>query len=216
VLMSGPSRQRSAEPGLTVSGLHCSRDGRDLFKDLSFRLRAGELLVVEGRNGSGKTSLLRILCGIRMQESGSINWDDSPIGELGPLYHQEIAYIGHHDGIKGDLTVAENIQLAKALGKPSGTDLQTILKRLQLSGYNEVLARALSAGQKRRLALSRLLATVSRLWILDEPFTSLDRRGVEICEQLISSHLTHGGMVVMTSHHAMELPGVEITRLRLS
>jgi heme exporter protein A len=127
-----------------------------------------------------------------------------------------MTYIGHHDGIKGDLTVAENIQLAKALGKPSGTDLQTILKRLQLSGYNEVLARALSAGQKRRLALSRLLATVSRLWILDEPFTSLDRRGVEICEQLISSHLTNGGMVVMTSHHAMELRGVEITRLHLS
>ncbi|MEE2766195.1 MAG: cytochrome c biogenesis heme-transporting ATPase CcmA [Pseudomonadota bacterium] len=214
--MSGPGQQRSAEPGLVVSDLHCSRDGRDLFKGLSFLLRAGELLVVEGRNGSGKTSLLRILCGIRMQESGSINWGGSPIGELGPLYHQEMTYIGHHDGIKGDLTVAENIQLAKALGKPSGDDLQTILKRLQLSGYNEVLAKALSAGQKRRLALSRLLATVSWLWILDEPFTSLDRLGIEICEHLISSHLTHGGMVVMTSHHAMELPGVEITRLRLS
>jgi heme exporter protein A len=201
---------------LEVAGLHCIRDDRDLFTDLSFGLNAGQLLLVEGRNGCGKTTLLRILCGIRMQESGTVKWCGNAIDELGAAYHQQIAYVGHHDGVKRELTVVENIRLAQALGNPSGRGIDEILRQIQLAGFDDVQTQVLSAGQRRRLALSRLLATDSSLWILDEPFTSLDKRGIDIFLNLMKAHTANGGLVVMTSHHRVDFDGVDVRHLRLA
>ncbi|MGH8499844.1 MAG: cytochrome c biogenesis heme-transporting ATPase CcmA [Methylococcales bacterium] len=214
--MIAPEPQSPARKRLEVSGLHCIRDDRDLFTDLNFELHAGQLLLVEGRNGCGKTTLLRILCGIRAQESGTVRWCGEAIEQLGAIYHQQIAYVGHHDGVKRELTVIENVRLAQALGNPSQRSIDEILQEVELSGYDDIPAQALSAGQRRRLALSRLLATDSRLWILDEPFTSLDSRGIAIFAGLMATHTANGGLVVMTSHHSVDLEGVAIHRLRLS
>lgn len=191
------------------------RDERMLFEDLSFRLDRGQMLLVEGRNGSGKTSLLRILCGIRQQESGEVLWNGDSIHALGAEYHQHMAYVGHHDGIKGDLTVQENLRLARALGNPSTMQDPEILEKIRLSGYEDILSRALSAGQRRKLALSRLLATDSTLWILDEPFTALDTAGISLFEALMSRHTVNGGIVVMTSHHQVRIEHSEPERLQL-
>lgn len=201
---------------LKVSGLHCIRDERDLFKDLNFELHAGQILVVEGQNGCGKTSLLRILCGIRMQESGSVLWCGETIERLGAAYHEQLAYVGHHDGVKRELTVIENIRLAQALGNPSRLDIGEILTRIRLSGYDDIPTHALSAGQRRRVALSRLLATDSPLWILDEPFTSLDKSGIALFAEILATHAANGGLVVMTSHHGVDLQAVDVRHLRLS
>lgn len=214
--MIAPEPQSPARKRLEVSGLHCIRDERDLFTDLNFELHSGQLLLVEGRNGCGKTTLLRILCGIRAQESGTVLWCGEAIEELGAIYHQQIAYVGHHDGVKRELTVIENIGLAQALGNPSRLGIDEILQRIGLPGYDDIPAQALSAGQRRRLALSRLLATDSRLWILDEPFTSLDSRGIAIFSDLLADHTAHGGLVVMTSHHHVDLKSMDVRRLRLS
>lgn len=211
-----PETRDAEKPWLQIAALRCVRDDRDLFVDLSFELNPGQLLLVEGRNGCGKTTLLRILCGIRAQESGSVHWRGESIDGLGALYHQQMAYVGHHDGLKRELTVLENIHLAQALGNPSSRGIDAILGQIQLRGYEDVPTAVLSAGQRRRLALSRLLATNSRLWILDEPFTSLDRRGIEIFSELMQSHTASGGLVVMTSHHQVDFDGVDIRHLRLS
>ncbi|MGH8550810.1 MAG: cytochrome c biogenesis heme-transporting ATPase CcmA [Methylococcales bacterium] len=214
--MNAPESEGRTPGWLEVSGLHCIRDERDLFVDLEFRVDAGQLLLVEGPNGCGKTTLLRILCGIRAQESGEILWYGEPIEALGATYHQQIAYVGHHDGLKRELTVVENIGLAQALGVPSELGIDEILEQIQLAGYEDVATRVLSAGQRRRLALSRLLATDSDLWILDEPFTSLDSRGIAIFSDLMAAHTAAGGLVVMTSHHRVELDGVDVRHLRLA
>ena len=201
---------------LDVVDLVCSRDDIPLIENLSFSLKRGQVLLVEGRNGSGKTTLLRTLCGIRSQDSGQILWCGESIDDLGPVYHEQMAYVGHHDGIKRDLTVLENLALAQALGKPGSLSIDEILQRINLSGYEDIQTHALSAGQRRRLALARLLATDSQLWILDEPFTSLDKDGIVMFEELIASHTATAGMVVMTSHHDVELQGVELQQIRLT
>lgn len=205
-----------ADKRLEVSGLHCARGERDLFSGLNFQLTRGQILLVEGPNGCGKTTLLRILCGIRAQDSGTILWCGEAITELGAAYHRQMAYVGHHDGVKQDLTIIENIRLAQALGKPAAISVQVVLQKIQLVGYDDVLTQLLSAGQRRRLALSRLLATDSDLWILDEPFTSLDRQGIAVFEKLMATHTAEGGLVVMTSHHRVDLTSVDVQRLRLS
>jgi len=200
---------------LDVVNLVCSRDDIPLIENLSFSLNCAQVLLVEGRNGSGKTTLLRTLCGIRSQDSGEILWCGESIDDLGAVYYEQLAYVGHHDGIKRDLTVLENLALAQALGKPASLSIDEILQRIKLSGYEDIQTHALSAGQRRRLALARLLATDSRLWILDEPFTALDKDGIVIFEGLIASHTVNGGMVVMTSHHDVGLHGVELQQIRL-
>ncbi len=212
----GNARSNQSAHSLNVRKLSCLRDDRVLFDNLNIHLDAGQVLLVEGRNGSGKTSLLRILCGIRLPESGEVFWCGKPIHELGAAFHEQMAYVGHHDGIKGDLTVLENIRLARALGKPSSAAIDDILEQIKLSGYEDVMTQALSAGQRRKLALSRLLATDSLLWILDEPFTSLDRSAIEMFEGFMLAHTAAGGMVILTSHHEVNLKGLTPISLCLS
>ena len=202
---------------LESTGLSCIRDDWTLFEDLSFKLGAGQALLLEGRNGSGKTSLLKLLCGIRQPDAGTISWEGEDIASLGADYHVHIAYVGHKDGIKADLTASENLKFARGLGVPDEMlDIESALDRVELSGLDDTPARNLSAGQQRRLALARLLVTRAALWILDEPFTSLDSHGITLVEQLFSDHLAGGGMLAVTSHHPVQLSTAEIIRINLS
>jgi heme exporter protein A len=201
---------------LEAHELACIRDDRTLFSNLAFRIEPGEALILEGRNGSGKTSLLRILCGIRLADAGQVNWCGKDINRLGADYHEHTAYVGHRDGIKLDLTPLENLAMARALGKPNDTTLEAALEKVDLYGFEDVLTRNLSAGQQRRLALARLLVTDTVLWILDEPFTSLDVHGIQVIEELLDQHTSRGGMLAVTSHHAVNLANTNIQRINLS
>lgn len=200
-----------------AQGLECIRDDRVLFSQLDFSVERGQALILEGKNGSGKTSLLRILCGIRLPEAGTVFWDGTDIFKLGPEYHQYIAYLGHKDGNKLDLTPSENLRMAQGLGRASERmSIEEALDKVGLYGFEDVPTRNLSAGQQRRLAIARLLITESILWILDEPFTSLDRNGIGEVEQLFAEHLGNGGMAALTTHHRIHLPEAQVCRINLS
>ena len=200
---------------LEIQDLCCIRNDRVLFEHLEFALRAGDMLVVEGPNGCGKTSLLRILTGLRLAESGQVLWRGQPIDALAGDYYEQVNYVGHHDGIKHELSCLENLRLARAMGKPSPVDLDDVLDQVKLYAYGESEVASLSAGQKRRLALARLLATDSMLWILDEPFTSLDKDSMAMFVELFERHLGNDGIIVATSHHDISLPTRPLQRLDL-
>ena len=200
---------------LEGSGLSCVRDDRVLFEDLDFQLSAGQVLLIEGPNGCGKTSLLRILCGIRREDSGEVMWQHNLIAILGSRYREHLSYIGHHNGVKDLLTVEENLEVAQAMGSANQTTLEQALSKVGLLDFSDVMAQSLSAGQRRRLALARLLVTDASLWVLDEPFTALDKDGIKMFESLIDNFTLNGGMVVMTSHHELNLNSSNIVRLRL-
>lgn len=174
------------------------------------------MLVVEGKNGSGKTSLLRLLTGLSLPESGEIRWNDAPIKSLGSDYYQKLNYIGHHDGLKRDLSCLENLRMAQALRFSQGMELEAAMARVRLKGYEDNRIATLSAGQKRRLALARLLVTDAPLWILDEPFTSLDKASMALFETIFTEHLERQGMIIMTSHHDIVLEHVDQRFLNLS
>jgi len=201
---------------LLGQSLECSRDDRVLFKDLDFAVEAGEALVVEGRNGTGKTTLLRMICGIRRPDAGDILYDGECIFKLGSDYHTHMTYVGHMDGIKRELTAEENLRVADALGHPGRMSVSEALERIRLAGFEDVAANKFSAGQRRRLALARLLVSKAAIWILDEPFTSLDRHGVKLVEELMAEHTNEGGILVVTSHHDVDLGNVGVRRLDLS
>lgn len=202
---------------LRAQSLQCVRDDRCLFSELSFSVAAGEVASIEGRNGSGKTSLLRILCGIRLPDAGAVYWENTEIGRLGPGYHVHVGYIGHADGVKLDLTPRENLVFAASLGSwRESAGIEDVLERVGLYALEDVPTRVLSAGQKRRLALARLLATSADLWVLDEPLSSLDRAGIALFETLLHEHLAHGGLAVMTTHHRLPLEDATVQRLDLS
>jgi len=201
---------------LQIQDLSCVRDDRVLFEHLSVSLDAGQMLLVEGRNGSGKTSLLRILTGLKLADAGEILWAGVTIDKLGAEYYESMNYVGHHDGVKRELTCLENLRLVQAMGRPADIELDDALTEVNLYRYGDTPVGNLSAGQKRRLALARLLVTESQLWVLDEPFTSLDRKSMGYFQQLFERHLARQGLVVMTSHHEMVSPGPHLKRLDLS
>ncbi len=201
---------------LQINDLTCIRDDRVLFEHLNLSLDIGQMLLVEGRNGSGKTSLLRILTGLTLADEGDILWDGQSISRLTADYYEQVNYVGHHDGVKRELTCLENLRLVRAMGKPSELDLDDALERVNLYRYGDTPVSNLSAGQKRRLALSRLLVADSKLWILDEPFTSLDKKSMASFETMFEQHLRQNGMIVMTSHHDIDMSESNLLRLNLS
>ena len=197
--------------------LECTRGERLLFAGLAFAVEAGTCLHVAGENGAGKTSLLRILCGLLPPTHGEVRWDGTDIRRLREDYWQTLAYVGHLNGVKDELTALENVRFAAALaGHPAGEDVALhALGAVGLTGFETSQARALSQGQRRRIALARLfLAREAKLWILDEPFTALDVRGVAALSTLIGVQLERGGSVVLTSHQEVPLPG-RVRRLEL-
>lgn len=201
-----PAQGPAPESLLAATGLTCLRGDRLLFRDLSLRVNAGQALQVRGPNGCGKTTLLRILCGLTLPEDGTIRWRGRLLRSHDPDYLRELRYIGHSDGVKLALSPRENLAIAMALG--SGADqgaLEAALARLALGQFMDVPCRALSAGQRRRVGLARLTLGGARLWLLDEPFTALDRSGIDTVRTLIEAHLDGGGCAVLTSHQAINL-----------
>lgn len=198
---------------LMVNNLSCYRDDRVLFSHLSFKLQAGQVLLLEGSNGSGKTTLLRILCGFREADSGEILWRNEKISASG--FYADMAYVGHNEGAKKELTVLENLRFALALNSPGHYSIEQALHKVQLAGFDDNSMQSLSAGQKRRLSLARLLITHNILWILDEPFTALDKNGILLIESLIVEHVLAGGMVIITSHQDLSLEYNSLLRINL-
>lgn len=201
---------------LTVNNLSCERDDRILFSALNFTVQAGEILQIEGQNGSGKTSLLRILCGLSNSFEGEILWKNSHLSTLLSAYLQQVLYVGHHTGIKASLTAEENLRWMQTLHPLlNKCCLAEALKQVGLWGYEDVPCYRLSAGQQRRVSLARLYLSRHPLWILDEPFTALDKKGVAEKEQLILRHAANGGLCILTTHHDFNLPDSPIRRLNL-
>ena len=198
------SQPKHSPPELVVKHLQCIRDDRVLFDNLNFSLSPGQLLQIEGHNGSGKTSLLRILCGLTDPTSGTVYWKKQDIQKINTNYWATLAYIGHLNGIKAELTPLENLAMARALATtPTSIDMNEALDKVGLYGFEDVPARTLSAGQQRRVALARLLVNEAQLWILDEPFTALDKSAISMVEELLDAHALQGGMAILTSHHTI-------------
>jgi heme exporter protein A len=205
----------SPAPLLSAHDLACERSERLLFQRLDFSLGRAQLLLVQGGNGQGKTSLLRLLTGLGRPDAGEVRWRGEPIARCRDRYHREMAYLGHTNGIKDELNPVENLRFHSALHSRAfdpGAAVAT-LKRLGLSRCLDLPCRALSFGQRRRVALSALLLAGASLWILDEPLTGLDTHAVALVEGLIRDHLQAGGMVVATTHQLMNLEGVNVQRL---
>jgi len=187
-----------------------------LFSDLDFGVQSGEVLLVEGRNGSGKTTLLHILAGMRLADAGEVLWCGRAVGRFDAEFRAQVAFVGHSNGVKSDLTPLENLRVARALAVPGELQPDDALARVGLVGFEDVETRRLSAGQRRRVALARLLVTASPLWILDEPFSSLDRQGTGLMEETVARHVSEGGMAVVTAHHDADFRGAAVRRVRLS
>ena len=199
---------------LEARALSCIRDDRVLFEGLDFTLKNNQVLLLEGKNGSGKTSLLRIICGFREQDAGELLWCNTAI--KGSNYFAEMAYVGHLDGVKKELSVLENLKMSLALSQSGKYSIDQALDKVQLAGYDDSLVQSLSAGQKRRLSLARLLITKKPLWILDEPFTSIDKQGIKLIESLMHQHISNGGMIILTSHHDLVLHEADVQKINLS
>ncbi|MFK5984060.1 MAG: cytochrome c biogenesis heme-transporting ATPase CcmA [Pseudomonadota bacterium] len=200
---------------LKVKNLTCARDDRVLFTELSLEVFSGELLLLEGRNGAGKTTLLRILSGLRQPDEGGVYWNDEKINDLGYEFYQDVSFMGHHNALKGDLTSRENLEVSIALSAGSEVKIEQALEDVKLAGYEDEFVRKFSAGMKRRLAIAKLLVLDTPLWVLDEPFTSVDVKGIKMIEGFIEQHLQKQGLVIMTSHHEVNIDSQFITQLRL-
>lgn len=189
------------------------RDHTPLFSGLSFKVEAGTITQIGGENGSGKTSLLRILTGLASAESGQVLWRGEPIQKKRAGYAEALTFIGHLPGIKVQLSPLENLRwLSPSADK---RDCLHVLAEVGLRGYEDSPCYALSAGQKRRVALARLYLEQSQIWILDEPFTAIDKKGVERLEALIVSHAKKGGAVILTTHHELKLGAARFQQILL-
>ncbi|GEK73629.1 MULTISPECIES: cytochrome c biogenesis heme-transporting ATPase CcmA [Halomonas] len=190
---------------LQARRLACERDDRWLFHDLDLEVRAGEILRVEGPNGSGKTTLLKILSGQLMDHEGEVLWNDAPLRRVRRDFLASLLYLGHAPGVKATLTPLENLAWYQALAGERGDEPTRLaaLERVGLVGFEDLPAAQLSAGQQRRVALARLELTPRPLWVLDEPFTAIDRDGVAALEARLEAHTARGGAVLVTTHHEL-------------
>ena len=203
---------------LEVSKLGCVRGDRRLFSGLDLALPAGTFLQVTGPNGSGKTSLLRILCRLLAPAEGEIRWQGEDIRSLGEEYFTSVTYLGHRHGVKDEFSGIENLRISNALNgiEISNERARGVLERMGLAGRDSLPARLLSEGQRRRVALARLLTCGTKLWLLDEVMTSLDKGASALIRSLIEEHLAGGGIVIVATHQDLELKTGSIERLELA
>ncbi|WP_427976502.1 cytochrome c biogenesis heme-transporting ATPase CcmA [Agarivorans sp.] len=203
---------------LKVSGLCCVREERVLFDNLSFSLSSGEILQLAGPNGVGKTSLLRLVAGLSRPEHGSITWQDHNISQVAENYQRQCLYLGHHSGVKAELSAIENLHFYLGLAgeKVTMPELHALLAKVGLAGLEDEPVAHLSAGQQRRVALARLWLVKRKLWILDEPFTAIDKQGVAYLENVMLAHAQAGGMVLLTTHQELSLAPSQYRRLSIT
>ena len=192
----------AGQPHLRVEDLSCERQDRILFENLSFEASAGQLIRIHGKNGSGKSTLLKTISGLLKSTAGSVKWKNTNITELYTDYHRELSYLGHKPAIKSELTVTENILHLLSFRKHQveRTQINQVLSTLSIDLYEDVEAGFLSQGQQRRISLSRLWLENSELWVLDEPYTALDKDAIKLVNTVIKQFLQAGNIVVLTSH----------------
>lgn len=198
---------------LRVSNLSCSRGHKPLFTDVSFELQAGQALHLEGDNGVGKTSLLRIVCGLSPADAGEVCWQDQTIQKNAAAFRSSLFYLGHGLSLKEELSALENLMSDAAVSGRTLSEQQVLvaLARMGLRGREHLPLRVMSQGQKRRTALARLLASQAPLWVLDEPFVALDTKAIDGLRGLMAEHVAQGGMVLFTSHQPVVLSTVSGT-----
>ena len=203
---------------LEAINLGCVRGDRRLFKDVNFSLEPGTFLQLQGPNGSGKTSLLRILCGLLAQVEGEVRWQGENTRSLGEDFFTVVTYLGHRNGVKDELTALENLRVSNALNgiEVSISKARSVLKQMGLGGRELLPARLLSEGQRRRVALARLVVCNTSVWLLDEVLTSLDKTATLLVKSLIEEHLTNGGIAVVATHQELGLSAGSIQRLELA
>ncbi len=199
---------------LSGTDLCLLRGERCLFEGLNFALSSGELMLVQGPNGSGKTSLLRSIAGLFDLETGYISWQGIPTKEDRQSFSADVVWMAHRVGFKADLTLVENLRFETGLRSATLGEIDSILARLSLSQLVELPMRSLSAGQQRRVALARMLISDARLWLMDEPFTNLDAGGHDLVIELIAEHLAENGICVVAAHQDLELE-VPVHRIQL-
>ncbi|WP_447866453.1 cytochrome c biogenesis heme-transporting ATPase CcmA [Rahnella bonaserana] len=202
--------------------LSCVRDERTLFSGLSFTIEPGEMVQIEGRNGAGKTSLLRILAGLSSPEAGEVRWQGVNTRRQRDVFHQQLLYLGHQPGVKSVLTAYENLAFYLSVNGQSANqaaDADAIYQALEnvgLLGYEDVTVAQMSAGQQRRVALARLWLSDAPLWILDEPLTAIDKQGVATLIELFEQHAQQGGMILLTTHQDLQGVNRDVRKIRLT
>lgn len=205
----------TADEGLGVDQVHVWRGERHVLKGVSLSLRPRQLLHISGPNGTGKTTLLRVVCGLLRPEQGRVSWLGKPIASVRAEYQAALAYASHEPALKADLTALENLRFAVGLRRRVAADeLRGSLERTGVAACADLPARVLSAGQRRRVAMARVLAMGASLWLLDEPFTNLDAAGTDLMSSLLQSHVGRGGAALVVAHHDLDI-GVDMRRLDL-
>ncbi|MDD9198834.1 cytochrome c biogenesis heme-transporting ATPase CcmA [Aliivibrio sp. S2MY1] len=201
---------------LEIRNVTCIRDERVLFEQLSFTISDGELIQIEGQNGAGKTTLLRIIAGLGYADEGDIYWNGESIKKNREEFHSDLLFLGHHTGVKRELTAFENLAFYQSMHSNYNEEaIWGALARVGLAGLEDVAAGQLSAGQQRRVALARLWLSNHKLWVLDEPLTAIDKQGVKVLEQLFMSHAKQGGIVLLTTHQDLFTDSNELKKIRL-
>jgi heme exporter protein A len=211
---SAKTTQSPAGDLINAQQLFCERDDRVLFSGLEFSLSRGQVLQIKGSNGTGKTTLLRIICGLNQGYEGELNWQGEPMAAQLESFYADLLYIGHRVGVNKVLTPLENLRWSSSLQGPvSEEQLYQALAEVGLRGFEESPCGSLSAGQQQRVALARLLLSPATVWALDEPFTTLDVSGVALLEKLLAEHAGRGGAVLVTTHHALQVPDLKVLNL---
>lgn len=208
-----PAFIHSTSQMLEVKQLSCEKQDRLLFNELSFTCQSGIALQIQGKNGAGKTSLLRLLAGLEQPQQGDVLWQQQSIYQHPDTYYQAMSYVGHKTGNKSTLTARENLSLS--LFDVDQQRLEHALQTVGLAAWADVPCGQLSSGQQRRLALARLLCRSTAFWILDEPFTALDTDAIDEMSQLFAAHVKQQGLLIFTSHQSVTLPDVPVQTLSI-